>query len=170
MSHVQYLQLKLRCANPRGVPVDKSIHLFDILRVFLQFRLNFHQLIHDGLMGPVRAMVIEWVVIHEWVPRVGWFISSPFSITIWQFGWFGGTTWYTHFRNETNHWEEMGTKKKYISVGPNLEFLQKIDLWCGQTSDMSLKSCSEILFMNNTCELIMISRVHVVYIYIQIKM
>ena len=43
-------------------------------------------------------------------------------------------------------------KKKYISVGPNLEFLQKIDLWCGQTSDMSLKSCSEILFMHNTCE------------------
>mmetsp|Transcript_41348 Transcript_41348/g.89614 ORF Transcript_41348/g.89614 Transcript_41348/m.89614 type:complete len:325 (-) Transcript_41348:1341-2315(-) len=33
-----------------GEPVDKSIHLFDILRVFLQFRLNFHQLIHDGLL------------------------------------------------------------------------------------------------------------------------
>lgn len=125
MLHVQYLQLKLRCANPRGVPVDKSIHLFDILRVFFQFRLNFHQLIHDGLMGPVRAMVVEWVVIHEWVPRVGWFISWTFSITIWQFGWFGGTPWYTHFRNETNHWKEMGAKKKYISMGPNLEFLQK---------------------------------------------
>ena len=112
MPHVQYLQLQLRCANPRGVPVDKSIGFFDILRVFLQFRLNFHQLIHDGLMGSVRAMVIEWVVIHEWVPRVGWFIPWTFSITIWQFGWFGGTPWYTHFRNETNHWKETGTKKK----------------------------------------------------------
>ena len=117
MPHVQYLQLQLRCANPRGVPVDKSIGFFDILRVFLQFRLNFHQLIHDGLMGSVRAMVIEWVVIHEWVPRVGWFIPWTFSITIWQFGWFGGTPWYTHFRNETNHWKEMGTKKKIHFCG-----------------------------------------------------
>ena len=44
-------QLKILYPDPISSPwpVDESVHLFDILRVFIQFRLHLQQLIHDGL-------------------------------------------------------------------------------------------------------------------------